>query len=136
MDNIKHEFVKDSDIPKEYQEHFDNLKNAKPDINAVPDLNLLLEHMYEILSFFTSSKGKKLLSTQRDKLILQIADKYESVPISMIKILADEKNRKENVERLLNMLSLLQQAKDGVINIDDVQKNISDDLNKQYIYNK
>jgi hypothetical protein len=133
MNNIKHEFVNDEDIPAEHKTYLETLKNEKPNIHAIPDLNILLTNIYDILFYLLSNEGKYLLNTQYDHLIETLGNKYEFVPLSMIKMLANENNRTENVEYILSMISHLQDAKDGIVSIEDVHKNFTDNLNKRYI---
>jgi hypothetical protein len=61
-------------------------------------------------------------------------EKFEKMPMSMIKLLSDEEHRAENFEKLLIMIETLVQVKSGKVDIQEASDKWSEQQNEQYFY--
>lgn len=106
-------------------------------IDAIPDLDILTGHVYEIICYLEKPETSKLLKKNDSAVKMYLNSKYaDTVPLGIITILMEEDNRIENIERLLRLFDQLRKAKSGQISLDDAEKNITDEVNERYLYSE
>ena len=111
--------------------------NREASVDAIPDLDVLTGHVYEILEYLSRPQVKNLLRTNDTAVKMHLNNKYaETVPLGVIGLLMDEKNIEEHVERLLRMFENLRRAKTGDVSLEDAHKELADDVNNRYCYSK
>jgi hypothetical protein len=105
-------------------------------LDAIPDLDLLTGYVYEILEYLEDTGTKKLMITNETAVKIYLTTKYADTPLpyGIITLLMDEKNRVENVERLLTVFERLTNALDGKVNLEDEDKKFTDEINNRYLY--
>jgi len=107
-----------------------------PDPNAIPDLDILLEKIQEMLTEIELPAMQEFAKINKKEFEKILAHKYMSdIPLSIINLMLEEQ-RYEHLERLLNMFDQLRKIKKGDVNIEDAQKNFSEQLNEEYLYKK
>jgi hypothetical protein len=133
-DKVKLDMVNSSEVSEEERKRIFDRESS---VDAIPNLDILTGHVLEILLYLETNSTKDLLKTNRSAVIMHLNNKYaDTVPYSIITLLVDEKNREENVERLLKMFENLQKAKRGELSLDKAEKILTDDVNDRYIYSK
>jgi hypothetical protein len=111
--------------------------NREASIDAIPDLDILTGHVYEILEYLSRPNVIKLMRTNEAAVKMHLNNKYaETVPLGIIGLLMDEKNIDEHVARLLRMFENLRRAKTGNVTLEEAHKELADDVNNRYCYSK
>lgn len=112
-------------------------KSEKPSIDAIPDLDELTKNVFEIVEYLERDDIIELCKNSEHIVLNTLNNKYvETVPYSMIKLLMDVDNRVENVERVLDMISMLIEAKKGNYDLEKAEKDFTDKINERYLYSK
>lgn len=137
MNNIAMNVVSGNEIGKEDNSVVLPEKSEKPTLDAIPDLKVLTNNLYEIIEYLERDDIIEL-TREADHIVLNtLNNKYgDDVPYSMLKILLDIDNREENVERFLDMIEMLKQAKRGEYDLEVAEKDFTDKINERYLYNK
>lgn len=113
------------------------IMDSDASVDAIPDLNILTRYVYEILQYLETPETKKLIKTNEAKVHTYLNTTYaDKVPYGVISLLSDEKNRVENVKRLLDMFEQLNRAKQGKISLSDAENIVAEDVNERYLYSK
>jgi hypothetical protein len=132
---IKVEMVSENQIPDDEKSA---LFEKEGNIDAIPDLDILTGQILEILEYFNTPHMIEIMKDEKknEKVVMDLCTKYAdtSMPFGIIKMLAEVKNRKKNVEMIVKLLESLQQAKDGHISLQDAELNIFEDANNKYVY--
>lgn len=111
--------------------------NQEASINAIPDLDILTGHMYEILEYLEKPLVKNLMKTNKTAVTMHLNNKYaDTVPYGIITLLMEEENKDENVEGLLRMFENLRRAKRGEISLEEGEKALTDEVNERYLYSE
>ena len=101
-------------------------------MDEIPDIGILSNNIIDIIEYIDNNLDEKL-EILRDILI----DKYEQIPISIIKLLTSTRDKKiqaENIKYLLELLDNLQKVKNGKLSIEDCKEIFSTTIAERYIY--
>lgn len=137
MQGVKVDMVPFSEMEKD--KNASVIGQSEMSIDAIPDLDVLTGHVFEILQYLEDPSSKKLMKTKNGEgaIRMHLNNKYaDSVPLGIITLLMDENNREENVKRLLNMFNNLVKAKEGKESLTNLEKQLTDDVNERYLYSK
>lgn len=108
---------------------------VKSDPNAIPDLEKMLVHIYELLEEIETPEMQELEKKDRKQFEVILTHKYrDDIPSIKIMNLILEPERYENLDKLLDMFERLQMVKDKKITIDSAQKEWCEKLNETYVY--
>ena len=110
--------------------------SVPPDVNAIPDLLQLTDKILEFIEFYDKPEMKKLREENMGNYNYIIGEKFTMLPPSMIKLLSDEENRVSNLEKLMEMLRLLQTVKDGKNTFENTENDFFEKRAEEYIYPK
>lgn len=110
--------------------------SVPPDVNAIPDLLELTNKILEFIDFYDKPEIKKLREENMGNYNYLVGEKFEKLPPAMIKLLSDEENRASNLEKLMEMLSLLQSVKDGKNTFEKTENDFFEKRAEEYIYPK
>jgi hypothetical protein len=110
--------------------------SVPPDVNAIPDLLELTNKILEFIDFYDKPEMKKLREENMGNYNYIVGEKFEKLPPSMIKLLSDEENRSSNLEKLMEMLRLLQTVKDGKNTFEKTENDFFEKRAEEYIYPK
>lgn len=111
--------------------------NREASIDAIPNLDVLTGHVFEILQYLEKPEICKLMKTNDTAVKMHLNNKYaDTVPLGIITLLMEEDTRDENVERMLRLFTTLRQAKSGNISLEDAEKNLTEEVNNRYLYSK
>jgi len=61
-------------------------------------------------------------------------DKFEKLPASMIKLLSDEEEQVQNLQKIITMLETLSKVKDGKITLQSAHDEFTEKQNEDYFY--
>jgi hypothetical protein len=113
----------------------ENAMKVKSDPNAIPDLEKMLVHIYELLEEIETPEMQELEQKDRKQFEVILTHKYrDCIPSIRIMNLILESERYDNLDKLLDMFERLQKVKDGKVNIDAAQKDFCEKLNETYVY--
>lgn len=133
-DGVKVDLAQIDDIPEEERKR---IFDREASVDAIPDLDILTGHVYDILNYLMKPEVKKLIRTNESAVKMHLNEKYaDTVPLGIITLLMEEDKRVEHVEMLLKMFTRLKDAKAGKISIEDAEKNLTDEVNQKYLYSK
>ncbi len=114
--------------------------NREQTVDAIPDLDELSRNVYEILKYLEDRKTRNYMETKANAagVRMLLNNKYaDKMPLGMIDMLMEEECREENVERILEIIDFLREAKregnDKLKELDDV---LHEKINKRYMYDK
>ena len=110
--------------------------SVPPDVKAIPDLLELTNKILEFIDFYDKPEMKKLREENMGNYNYIVGEKFEKLPPSMIKLLSDEENRASNLEKLMEMLRLLQSVKDGKNTFEKTENDFFEKRAEEYIYPK
>ena len=136
QNNVKVDVVSGNDI--QFDENSYVMQQGEQSIDAIPDLDILTGHVYDILQYLEKPNTIKILKNNGEGIIKKILnEKYaDSVPYPMLTLLIEEKNRYENVDMLLRLFENLNKAKRGNRTLEDIDKELTDEVNQKYIYDE
>ena len=107
---------------------------TNPSIDAIPDLDKLSTRVVEMLDIIEKNKGRDISETR-----IFLIDKFDDVPVSIIKLLTidgTEEERVENLNRLLRLLENLGKAKSGKKELTQCASEFNDEIAERYVYPK
>lgn len=134
MDGVKVDMVNADEMTEEER---NAVFNQEASVDAIPDLDILTGNVLEILEYLEQTSVKKILRSNETAIKMHLNNKYaDTVPLGIITLLMDERNRNEHIDRLLRVFDSLRKAKGGEIDIDAAEKNLTDDVNERYVYSK
>ncbi len=107
---------------------------VKYSIDEIVDIDKILNNIIDFIQF--SDKPEIIDLEKRDDTAYfhLIMERYEELPMSIIRLLMERENRSENVEKLLDMITLLSKLKNGEGDINEEFEKFSENLNEEYVY--
>ncbi len=103
-------------------------------VNAIPDITLLSTLVIDFVEYYNMPSTKKLRDTNHGAYLNTLYDKFEKLPTSMIKLLSDDDNQVENLEKIINMLETLSSVKRGEVSLDKAHDDFTEKQNEAYFY--
>ena len=103
-------------------------------VSAIPDVLELSKKVVEFIEFYDDPNTKNLRLTNYPMYLNTMYERFEKMPTSMITILSDDKNRAENLEKIINMLEVLGDVKKGNKNIEEARDEFVEKTNEEYFY--
>lgn len=108
--------------------------NRVMSVSAIPDVVELSNKMIEFLEFYDDPVNVNLRKTNYPNYLNAMYEKFEKMPASMISLLSDEKNRAENLEKLIIMLETLGRVKKGEKDLEEARDEFVEERNEEYFY--
>lgn len=138
MDRIKADIVDMDEMTNTLgQSNTASLDRGELSLDAIPDLDRLTGNILEILEYLEDQKNARLIATSEGNVRTMLCNRYaETVPYGVISLLLDRVNRYENVERLMRMFEMMNNAKCGRSTLEEVEKDFTEEINQRYIYSK
>jgi hypothetical protein len=137
MEPIKVSMVSPSEIKN--GQNSSVLEQGTMSVNAIPDLDVLTGHVYEILEFLERPATSSLLKSNEGAVKMMLNQKYaDTVPLPIITLLLEEDLRVENVEKLLNLFERLAKVKkiknedEALKVLEKTQEEFTQENRKQY----
>jgi len=105
-----------------------------PDINAIPDLTLLTTKLLEFIEFEEKEETQKLKTNDKGQYNYILNEKFEMLPPTMIKLLSEKEKRTENLQKVMDMLRLLKNVKEGKTNFEKAENEFMEKRSEEYLY--
>jgi uncharacterized protein YdiU (UPF0061 family) len=105
-----------------------------PNINAIPDLTLLTTKLLEFIEFEEKEETQKLKEEDRGNYNYIVYKEYEMLPPTMIKLLSEKEKRTENLQKVLDMLELLKNVKNGTTDFEKAENDFMEKRSEEYLY--
>ena len=103
-------------------------------VSAIPDVIELSNQMIEFLEFYDKPDIVNMRKNNYPNYLNAMYDKFSKMPASMISLLSDEKNRAQNLSKLIDMLETLGRIKKGEKNIEEARDEFLEQNNEEYFY--
>ena len=109
---------------------------TSPDINAIPDLTLLTSKLLEFIEFEDKPETHELKKNKRGEYNYIINDQFKILPPSMIKLLSEPDKRTENLSKILDMINILKEVKNGNKTFETAENEFVEKRAEEYLYPK
>jgi hypothetical protein len=111
----------------------EKIYNRKMSVDAIPDLDVLTGHVLEILQYLEKPSTIKMMETNKNAVLMHLNNKYaDTVPYGIISLMMETEHIDEHMERLTMLFDSLRKAKAGLVSLEDVGQQLSDDVKKRY----
>ena len=100
----------------------------------IPDLTLLTTKIIEFIQFIDDPTTGKLLETNKNAYNLILEERFSVIPIAMIRLLSDNNNRAKNLEKIMDMISMLQKVKNGQDSLENAENDFFEKRASEYLY--
>lgn len=133
--DIKVDIVRPDEIGDLSEKERNEIFNREASVDAIPDLDVLTGHVYDILKYLESAETKKLMKQNASAVKMYLNNKYADtrLPFGIITLLMEEEGREKNVEMLMNLFTDLAKAKRGEISLDKAEMNLSDNAYNRHM---
>ena len=121
------------EVPEDYDP---KAATVKMDAKAIPDLTKLLCDIYELIDYVEKPMMQKLRIANKSEFEAKAYRKFqEQLPIKIVNLMCED-NRYEHLDKLLDMFEMLENVKDGNVDINDAFSIFSENLNAKFVYPK
>lgn len=137
MSNNKNFLSDDFSMNNITEEQKQQLFKVEMDAKAIPDLNKLLISIYKLLEDIETKEMQELEKTNKKEFEKVLTHKYyEDIQSNKIINLMLDKDRYNNLSKLLDMFERLEKVKSGKEDINNAHKQWCEKMNEEYIYSK
>jgi hypothetical protein len=106
-------------------------------VDAIPDLDVLTGHIYDILTYLDKPATRQLIEENRTAVMMNLNNKYaDSVPYGILTLLMEDEEREKNIEMLLKMFESLRNIKMGNLSIEEGEQQLNEEVCERYEYSK
>ena len=105
-----------------------------PDINAIPDLTLLTTKLLEFIEFEEKEETQKIKKEDKGNYNYILNEKFHMLPPTMIKLLSEKEKRTENLQKVMDLLQLLKNVKEGKTNFEKAENEFMEKRSEEYLY--
>lgn len=105
-----------------------------PSISSIPDLELLTDKVLEFLEFVDLPETIKLKKNHPANFNYIINQKFNMLPVSMVKLLSETEHRAENLEKILDMINILRTVKIGEKSFETAENEFIEKRAEEYLY--
>jgi len=103
-------------------------------VSAIPNVVELSNMIIEFLEFYDKPDIVIMRKNNYANYLNTMYEKFSKMPASMITLLSDEKNRAENLTKLIEMLETLGKVKNGEKDIEHARDDFIEQNNETYFY--
>ena len=103
-------------------------------IDAIPDVTELSTLIVDFIEFYDLPSTKRVRVANYPSYLNILYDKFNKMPMSMIKLLSDDENRADNLEKIIELLETLSKVKNGSVNIEAARDEFVEKQNEAYFY--
>jgi hypothetical protein len=101
---------------------------------TIPDLEKLTNNVLDFIEFINKPETIKLKAESTGNYNYIINEKFADLPLSMIKLLSDTENRAKNLEKVLDMITMLRSVKNGQKSFGDAENEFMEKRSEEYLY--
>jgi hypothetical protein len=103
-------------------------------IPQIPDLTLLTTKILEFIEFSDDPITHELLETNKNGYNLIIDERFSMIPFAMMRLLSDKQNRAVNLEKIMDMISMLNKVKNGDDSLENAENDFFEKRASEYLY--
>jgi len=100
----------------------------------IPDLEKLTNDLLNFIEFYDKPETQKTKETNVGYYNYLINDKFKNLPFPMIRLLEDQKNRKENLAKIIEMINILKNVKSGQTSLENAENEFVEKRAEEYLY--
>jgi hypothetical protein len=108
--------------------------DRKMSVDAIPDITLLSSLVVDFVEFYNDPSVQKVRKTEHGRYLNMMFEKFEKLPMSMIKLLSDEEEQIQNLQKIITLLETLSKVKDGEKSLQDAHDEFTEKQNEEYFY--
>jgi hypothetical protein len=108
--------------------------DRKMSVDAIPDITLLSSLVVDFIEFYNDPSVTQIRKLEHGRYLNMLFDKFEKLPASMIKLLSDEEEQVQNLQKIITMLETLSKVKDGKITLQSAHDEFTEKQNEDYFY--
>ena len=102
----------------------------------IPDLTLLTSKIIEFIEFYDDPSTQDLIKTNKGAYNLIINERFDLIPVAMIRLLSDSDKRASNLEKIMDMISMLDKVKNGSNSLENAENIFFEKRAEEYLYPK
>ena len=106
----------------------------KMSVDAIPDITLLSSLVVDFVEFYNDPSVIKIRKSDHGRYLNMMFDKFEKLPMSMIKLLSDEDEQIQNLQKIITLLETLSKVKDGEKSLQEAHDEFTEKQNEDYFY--
>ena len=103
-------------------------------MNNIPDLTQLTTKILEFIEFHDDPTTQELINNNKSNYNYILSERFEIIPIAMVKLLSDIENRASNLEKIMDMISMLEKVKNGANSIQNAEETFFEKRASEYLY--
>ncbi len=108
--------------------------DRKMSVDAIPDITLLSSLVVDFVEFYNDPSVQKVRKTDHARYLNMMFEKFEKLPMSMIKLLSDEEEQIQNLQKIITLLETLSKVKQGQVSLQDAHDEFTEKQNEEYFY--
>jgi hypothetical protein len=108
--------------------------NNVPDINAIPDLVELTNKVLEFIEFEDNPETQRIKKNDRGYYNYIVEERFDKLPTTIIKLLSEQDKRSENLAKILDMINLLKNVKEGRTTFEKAENEFVEKRAEEYLY--
>lgn len=102
--------------------------------SQIPDLEKLTDGILKFIDFIDTPEIRDLKENNISKFNFIVNDQFQELPLTMIRLLSDYKNRTQNLEKILEMINLLRSVKTGEKSLENAENEFVEKRAEEYLY--
>jgi hypothetical protein len=103
-------------------------------IPQIPDLTLLTTKILEFIEFYDEPVTQELLINNKTGYNLIVDERFSIIPVAMLRLLSDTQNRASNLEKIMDMISMLEKVKNGTNSLENAENTFFEKRASEYLY--
>jgi hypothetical protein len=100
----------------------------------IPDLEKLTNDILDFIEFVDKPENIELRKSQGGNFNYILNEKFKDMPSSMFKLLLDFDNRSSNLEKILDMINMLRNVKNGNTSLKNAENEFAEKRAEEYLY--
>ncbi len=105
-------------------------------VDAIPDVTELSTMVVDFIEYYDMPSTKVLRDTNYPSYLNSLYDKFNKMPMSMIKLLSedDPDTRSDNLAKIIDLLETLGRVKKGEMSLEKANDDFTEKQNEAYFY--
>jgi hypothetical protein len=103
-------------------------------MNNIPDLTELTTKILEFIEFYDEPSTQDLIKNNKPNYNYIISERFIIIPFAMIKLLSDNENRAQNLEKIMDMIAMLEKVKNGSNTFQNAEEVFFEKRASEYLY--
>jgi hypothetical protein len=100
----------------------------------IPDLEKLTNDVVGFIEFIDKPEIREIKESNMGQFNFLVNEQFPDLPLSMTRLLTDYENRSQNLEKILDMISLLRSVKTGEKSLENAENEFVEKRAEEYLY--